>query len=292
MTNSDPSGFAPRWYRNADQQTRAALAETSLLGVPAPQSPQIITRLLPNAGGQTLAASAVAKVIELTQRLAHYAAQDLVVGINPNFADMRSISAEVQAFSRLAIEPFEEGSFVIPTQLESQDFETESGDQIATEQIAQRFSDILLTISSGQRATEISIGALQTVRQLNATINTAASVVEYQTIDRFQQATAAMRVDAEFMGRVRKIIDGRQPSAERLDSLTGTVTALDILRGQIQLTVDDRKQRIKGSFHKMLQPTMLESLGRVVKLYGAISYKHDQPVEISIQEAELIDEDQ
>ncbi len=112
MTKTDPSSFAPRWFRNADEQTRATLADTGLLGVPSPQSPQIITRLLPNDGGHTLAASVVAKVIELTQRLANYAAHDIVAGTNPNFADMRSIPADVQAFSRLAIEPFQEAELI------------------------------------------------------------------------------------------------------------------------------------------------------------------------------------
>ena len=63
------------------------------------------------SGLNTLAAHTVSEVIDLTQKLAHFAAYDEVRGANPDFADIRSMGSDVLAFSRLTLEPFEAGSY-------------------------------------------------------------------------------------------------------------------------------------------------------------------------------------
>ena len=80
-----------------------------------------------------------------------------------------------------------------------------------------------------------------------------------------------------------------QPSEQKLDSLEGIVTALDIEQGELRLSVAGQKDRIKGTFHVMLHPTLLESLGKRITLFGKVSYKRNQIVSVLIQQAEVLD---
>ncbi len=287
MSNQQPTKFTPRWYRDAESIEQNALDQFPVVGSEPFDWPRIVTRLLPADGGNAMSASAVATVINLTQRLVQYAARDVIEGINPYFADMRSISSEILAFSQLTIEPFDEGSFVIPARLESGDLTLAGQESVPVERVANRFSGILDAIATGNQVSDVSVGALQTVRQLNSTISREASVIEFAAFDRRRHTEGIRRIDSTFMKSVSAIMDKRQPSTEILQSITGTVTALDILKGELQLSVDNQKTRVKGSFHKMLHPTLMESLGHTVQLFGTLSYSGNRVTSISIQEADI-----
>lgn len=283
--------FQPRWYRNATPELRNALADFAGSGSNPLNWPRIVTRILPSSGFSGLGASTVSEVIELTQKLANYAAYDTVRGINPDFADMRSMGAELFAFSKLTIEPFEEGSFIIPARLESPDLieNDQQENAISAERIANRFGSIFEEIGSKDSSTSISIGALQTMQQLNRTLNREASAIEFSTFDRYEQRSGFQRVDLDFVKRVDSVIKNRQPSVQKLDSLQGKVTALDIEKGELRLTLKNQRDRIKGTFSIMLHPTMLESLGHQIEVFGSISFRSGLPQSISIQQANILD---
>jgi len=293
--------FQPRWYRNATSEVRNALADFAGSGSKPHNWPRIVTRVLPSSGSSALAAHTVSEVIDLTQKLANFAAYDAVRGPNPDFADMRSMGADVLAFSRLTIEPFEEGSFVIPARLESADFilgesnpsESETGnarpEAISAERIASRFGSILDEIATGGATHTISSGALQTVQQLNRALKREAAAIEFVTFDRREQQSSYRSIDRDFIERVDRVIQERRPSNVQLDTVEGTVTALDIHKGELLLSISGQKQRVKGSFHTMLHPTLLESLGKRIRLFGRLNYKSDSMVSVQIQQAEVFD---
>lgn len=291
MNEPTKTDFQPRWYRNANPELRNALADFPANGSVPLEWPRIVTRVLPANGFNSLAAHTVSEVIDLTQKLAHYAAFDAIRGPNPDFADMRSMGAEVLDFSRLTIEPFEAGSFVIPARFESRDFlkSGETDKPISAESIANRFGTILDSIATGEASNSISTGALQTVQQLNRTLKREASAIQYSTFDRYEKRGSYQTVDSAFIDRVETLIKNRQPSEQKLDSLEGIVTALDIEQGELRLSVAGQKDRIKGTFHVMLHPTLLESLGKRITLFGKVSYKRNQIVSVLIQQAEVLD---
>ena len=74
-------------------------------GLPT-EPPRIDTRILPSDQGYSLSLRSLSEVAELTQKLADYAGYDVVYGPNPDFADLRSISADLTRLTRLTSEPF------------------------------------------------------------------------------------------------------------------------------------------------------------------------------------------
>lgn len=247
--------------------------------------------MLPSSGSNSLGANTVSEVIELTQKMANYVAFDEVCGTNPDFADMRSMGAELLAFSRLTIEPFEEGSFIIPARFESPDLIENDLQEtaISAERIANRFGRIFEEIGSQDSSTSVSIGALQTMQQLNRTLNREASVIEFSTFDRYERPSGFQRVDKAFVKKVDAVVKNRQPSILKLESLRGHVTALDIEKGELRLSLATQKDRVKGTFPMMLHPTVLVSLGHEMEVYGKVSYKNGRPDSISIQQADILD---
>jgi len=301
MHDTTKTDFQPRWYRNATSEVRNALADFSGSGSKPLNWPRIVTRVLPSSGSSSLAAHTVSEVIDLTQKLAHFAAYDAVRGPNPDFADMRSMGADVLDFSRLTIEPFEEGSFIIPARFESADIKaveypanelnvvTPRLTNISAERIASRFASILDEIAVGGATHTISTGALQTVQQLNRALKREAAAIEFSTFDRQEQQNSFTSIDRDFIERVDRVIQKRRPSNIQLDSIEGIVTALDIEQGELRLSIQGQKDRVKGSFHMMLHPTLLESLGKRTRLFGSLRYKNDSIVSVQIQQAEVFD---
>lgn len=64
-----------------------------------------------------------------------------------------------------------------------------------------------------------------------------------------------------------------------------------IQEGELRLSISGQKQRLKGKFHTMLHPTLLESLGKRIRVFGRLSYKNDQIISVQIQQAEVLDTD-
>ena len=95
MNEPTKTDFQPHWYRNATPEMKDALAEFPSTGSIPLDWPRIVTRVLPSSGLSSLSAHTVADVIDLTQKLAHYAAFHEIRGPNPDFADMRSMGADV-----------------------------------------------------------------------------------------------------------------------------------------------------------------------------------------------------
>lgn len=291
------TNFVPRWARNASAAKLEALADTPFTGERPLEWPRIVARVLPPNGRNCLDSKTVVEILETTQRLAQYAACDEILGPNPNFADLRQLESSIVAFSKLTVEPFEEGSFVIPTHLEADDLHTEAlrqdaepvSDVVSTEQVATRFGAILESVESDAGTTAISIGALETVRQMNRTLKRDVAAIEFATFDRFEDRRCFQRVDANYIKRVEHVIQHRKTTISKLESLTGTVTALDLHKDELRLSLSGQNDRVRGTFASFLHPALLDSLGKRVELFGKVDFKDGQPRSIAIQQAEVLD---
>jgi hypothetical protein len=69
------------------------------------------------------------------------------------------------------------------------------------------------------------------------------------------------------------------------------VTALDIREGKLQLSIEGRRRRVLGTFPVVLLPSLLECLGRRVKLQGYIEVKANTPTSIQVIGAEVLSDE-
>lgn len=292
MPEMKPVNFKPRWMQSLSPEDRVILANAPTLGDLPTEPPQVCTRILPRDNSCRLSAKTVSEAIDLTQNLVNYAGHDVYHGLNPDFADLRSLSTEVIEFSRLTLEPFEEGSFVIPARLEANPLEapTKSGSSrsLTTDRVAQRFAEILEKVDSGSDATGVSIGALLTIKALGRVLRREAGSIEYTAFDSRRKPLSKLTVHDRFVERVGEVLLSRRPSHEKTDTLDGKVTALDVVDGTLLLTRSGAKRRVKGTFSPMLHPTLLQSLGKRVRLQGMVSQRGSTQT-IQIVDVEILD---
>ncbi len=294
MPDLKPVSFKPRWMQQLSADDQAALAETPALGDFPDEPPRVCPRILPRDESCRLTAKTVSEVIELIQNLVCYAGHDVYHGPNPDFADLRSLSADVIEFTRLTIEPFEAGSFIIPTRLEAKELVAPRGAissaPITTDRVAQRFSEILEQVGNPDLGTRISFGALQTIKGLGRVLKREAGSIEFSAFDSRSRALPRQVVHEEYITRVCEVLQSRRPSHNKVEAIEGKVTALDIVDGTLSLSLGNTRRRTKGVFSPMFHPTLLESLGKRVRLQGMISQKSSSQT-IQIVDVEILDSD-
>jgi hypothetical protein len=285
--------FKPRWMRERTAADRI-LDETPSVGSLAEVSPRINARLLPLGGSHRLSAKTLSEAITLTQSIVQYAGYDVYHGINPDFADLRSLSAPLVNLTKLTIEPFEEGSFIIPARLEADPLAAEDAQQlrqVTTEDVVKRFEDIFAALHDDPSAPQVSIGAIQAVEALGRVIRREAEAIEFSSFDALGKPRRALRVDEAYIGRVRKVRESRRPSRAKLETLEGTVTALDIVAETLHLRLPESGERVKGTFSILFQPTLVERLGRRVRLHGVVERRGKRPVSIQVESVEVPDDE-
>jgi hypothetical protein len=285
--------FKPRWMRQRTDADRI-LDDTPSTGSLAEVSPGINVRLLPIGGSHTLSARTISEAIGHTQALVQYAGNDECHGFNPDFADLRSLSAEVDGLTRLVVEPFEPGSFIIPTRLDANPLtvqDTEGLRTVTAEDVVRRFDEILTALRQPSSSVQVSIGAIQVVESLGRVIRREAEAIEFSSFDSLGRPSGTLRVDEDYVGRVNKVRESRRPTRATLETLEGQVTALDIREGKLQLSIEGRKVRVAGSFTMMFLPSLLESLGRRVRLQGLVEWRRNRPFSIQVMDAELLGDD-
>ncbi len=215
--------FKLRWMRELSDEDRHILDDFSHSGSLAEVPPRINARLLPVGGSNKVSARTLSEAISLTQSIVQYAGYDVYHGINPDFADLRSLSEALVHLTRLSIEPFEEGSFVIPARLEANPLATEDAQparQVTAEDVVKRFDDILESLQNPASAVQVSIGAIQTVEALGRVIRREAEAIEFSSFDTLGQPRRSLRVDQVYIDRVHQVRDslanpGRARNARR-----------------------------------------------------------------------------
>lgn len=286
--------FKPRWMRELTEEERRVLDGFSHSGSLAEVFPRINARLLPLGGSNRVSAKTLGEAISLTQSLVQYAGHDIYHGINPDFADLRSLSAPLVNLTKLSIEPFEEGSFVIPARLEANPLTTEGAEQprqVTTEDVVKRFDEILASLQESSSAIQASIGAIQTVEALGRVIRREAEAIEFSSFDTFGHARSSLRVDEEYVERVHKVRESRQPTRAKLETLEGTLTALDIVRATLQLSLDGHRGRVRGTYPMLFQPSLMDCLGKRVRLLGPVEQRGRRIVSIQVVVIESLDDE-
>jgi hypothetical protein len=286
--------FKPRWMRELSEEDRHVLDDFSVSGSAPPGPPRINARLLPVGGSNRVSAKTLGEAISLTQSIVQYAGYDVYHGINPDFADLRSLSAPLVNLTKLSIEPFEEGSFVVPARLEAEPLAVEGAEQsrtITAEDVVLRFEEILASLGGKTSAPQVSIGTIQAVESLGRVIRREAEAIEFAPFDSLGKPKPVFRVDEEYIGRVQKVRESRRPSQAKLETLEGTITALDIVAETLHLRLHATGQRVKGKFSTLFQPTLVERFGRPVRLHGLVERSGKRPLSIRVESVEVPDED-
>lgn len=292
MSNPNPTDFRPKWYTTARPEDLVGLESEPWIGSQPLVFPRVTTRIIPLSGTAALSAKALSEIIENTQKVANYAAYDVVNGLNPEFADLRSMGQELLKFSLLTVEPFEEGSFVIPARFEAAALEA-VGDRnrtVTTDEVAERFQEIFKALNTSAPSTGVSLGALQTVDALTRTLEKISADLEFTATNSYSEPFELVRTDAQYRARVQSVIRHRRPTSQCLETLEGRVTALDIVQGKLLLSMAGPEDRIRGAFPTTLHPKLMESLGRQVQLFGLIERRGGRPVRINIQDSETLDD--
>jgi hypothetical protein len=282
--------FTPRWMREASEDDLRALAHTPFTGSRAETAPRVYTRILPPDRSNTVSAKSLSEAVDVTQAIANYAGYDVSSGTNPDFADLRSVGVEVLQVSRLTVEPFEEGSFVIAARLDSapiRDPEGAVNRPISAQDVADRFDEILGSFQQAGAASRVSIGAIQAIESLGRIVRRESARIEFYSYDIEGERRGGALVDAEYVDRVARARASRQPTRAQLESLEGTITALDIREGKLQLSMAGRGRRVAGTFPMLYLPSLAECLGQTVRLYGYVEWRGKTPISIQVFRAEI-----
>jgi hypothetical protein len=283
--------FKPAWMRDLSQEDRI-LEETPFTGSIPEGPPRIHTRILPADGSNTVSAQTLSEAIDLAQAIVRYAGCDVYHGPNPDFADLRSLSAEVLELTRLTVEPFDEGSFVIPAKLTAPALaqrDTAQPRLVSTQDVVSRFDEWLASFNQPQETSRVSIGAIQAIESLGRLIRREAQAIEFSSFDVVGQPSRPITVDAPYIEHVRQVRASRQPTCARLETLEGTVTAIDIVQGTLQLSIEGQARRVKGTFSMLFQPSLSECLGRRVRLQGPVERTARRTVSIQVTNVEVPD---
>ena len=289
--------FVPAWMKEADKADRI-LYDTPAVGSLAEVSPRIVARLRPRGGSHEVSALALVETLTCMQSLARFAGRDECHGINPDFADLRSLPGDVVSLSRLAVEPPEEGSFVIPARLRAAPLACKGPEDaeprlVTAEAVARRFHEILSSVGSQDTAARVSIGAIQAVEALRSVLRREADAVEFASFDSLGQPAKEqpVRVDAAFIRRVERVRQSRRHTEAKLEALEGVLTAIDLVEQKLTVRHAITGELVKGTFPPIFQPTLVRCLGGRVRLQGVVERRGDRVLSINADSVEVPDEE-
>lgn len=272
-------GPLPKWAERIGAET-ADLDCT--VGVQPDFIPRLPVRIVPSDHGNLLSAATVKDVIEHTQRIVTFIAYDVVNGNRTDFSDLRSVDSAILEYSRLRIEPFEEGSFVIPTVLSESPVKIQANGQQGTftgNQILSRFVEVMDGVSRDNIAVA-SIGLLQSIESLAIVLRREAECIEYHPIGMHGQSDRQVRIaiDNQFIARVSARRKNRQDPKEVPDSLEGVLTAVDLTQGTLKLKVNGKT--VSGTFSPFMTDFVANSLRKTVRINGVVEYRGSTPKHI------------
>jgi hypothetical protein len=86
-------------------------------------------------------------------------------------------------------------------------------------------------------------------------------------------------------------VQARRPTQARLETLEGKITALDLVEQKLILSLEPGGERVKGTFSTLFQPTLVECLGRAVRLQGFVQRRGRRALSIRVESVEVPDEE-
>ncbi len=261
--------FVPTW---AQTPSAHAFDDLPITGTPPTLAPRLPIRLLPYASKHSISAVTLGQVAAITQRILNYASYEVVHGIASEFADLRTAENEVFALAELTVEPFEEGSFIIPTKLSENDI-CINNQPFSGVQVLDRFVNAMQSIADGD-AYAVSLGMIQAVEDLGKITRREASI-EYFALGLQRQEPPRVLVDDAYVKLATKTKLKRRNIKTMPDTLEGVIVAIDLLKYTFSLKVD--KSIVRGSYESIVAEKIANSLGESVKVHGVVQFERDQP---------------
>jgi hypothetical protein len=258
-------------------------------------APRLPTRIVPATGGNSVSAATLQDSLHYTQKIVNYSAFEAVFGPRLDFADLRSVDAKVLKLGKLYVEPFEEGSFVIPAQLseETIDVSVDGRDRsVSARDVLARFVEVMEGVASGVNFA-VSMGMVQAIEELGKITRKEASRIEYFPVGFAGHASKPRRVvvNKDYLDTVIRYRIGRQSPMVVNDTLEGTLTAIDLVEGKFKLRMADRTS-VPGTYMPLMKDAMIQSLDRRVRITGVVEYKkRHTPTHIRALAVEALDEE-
>jgi hypothetical protein len=280
------TNFVPKWARDPSQES---LGEAPVTGQQPDLAPALPIRLLPHDRGNSITALTLSQIAATTQRILNYASYEVVHGISPEFADLRSAENEVLELAQLDVDPsFAEGSFIIPAKLTEKEVEI-NGQRFSGVDVLQRFVDAMDAIGSNQNSYSVAIGMLQAVEELGRIINREA-LIEYSAFGLPGMSTQSRMVvvDKSYIQKVANAKVRRRSTQVTPDVIEGKITAVDIVKFTFVLQVD-KKRLVRGSYDSMVADQISTSLGKRVGIIGVIEYVNLKPNHVRAFSVEQLD---
>jgi hypothetical protein len=261
--------FTPRWARKADLP-RSDWADSPDTGVEPPYVPRLPTRLLPFSKMHSVSAQTLTDVVWITQRILNCISYELAYG-SCDTVDLRSVGEDVLRLARLEIEPFEEGSFLIPGTLTEELIEIK-GRELSGADVLQRFSDVMNEIEDGAEFVHASTTVLEAVEDLGRVTRREAHI-EYapQLATPDERGSRPVLVNAGFVSSVARMRKERVDPRGEYGEVEGRLTAVDVRRWSFRLSLGPQHE-VRGTFGEFARATLLESLNKQVKIHGVLNY--------------------
>jgi len=279
----------PKWaIRAAQDGVTADLEECAYIGVePLSKTPRLPTRVLPENGSSSLSAISTADLILLNQRMMQFVGFDLAYGIQ-QFNDLRQLPADLRKLTRIRIEPFQEGSFIIPAVLENEpvDVMTGSGKKRYTgHDIIEKFAEVLHGIERHGAGYATSIGMRQSLRDLAPILRREKANVEYQPSTRV--SLDPIFVTADLLKDLETAYVAMVVQSTATQKIEGLVTEVDLAKGTFHLHLDGG-DTIEGRYSDFIRNVAPSILGQRVICNGQVQSKNSVPYFISAFDIEVV----
>lgn len=285
--------FKPKWA----MKDESPFGDMPDVGYPVEAPPRLLTRLLSSDGSNSFSSATLSDTITITQHVFDFVAYEVVHGVNRDMDDLRTIDTKVQTLSKLHIEPFEVGSFIIPAEFTTEPVEfVVNGIErvIYAKQVLEHFNIIMEKVSGNGFDCETSIGTIRCIESLNRILRRDASQLEYQTSGYSSESLVRPKrfiVNDSFLRKVSEVRKYRQEvEVKHGSTLEGVIIALDFEHRRLKLR-QSGDHIVKGNFLPLMERTLEGLLCKRVRLRGAIHYRKTLPMSIDAVAAELLPDD-
>jgi hypothetical protein len=270
-------GPAPFWATRIKNDETVRAGEFTV-GIEPDYAPRLPIRMVPSDGRHSLSAATVRDIIDTTQKIITYVAYEVVNGVRADFANLKLVDRSIVDYSTLQIEPFQEGSFYIPTALTEESAKVKTNGKecdLSGSQIIERFADVMQ--NADQDNLNASIGLVQAIENLGIVLRREVDLIEYHPVG-FKGAAGTKKVisvNQKFVGKVSETRKRRQDPKEMPDVIDGVLTAVDLTNGKLKLETESGT--ISGTFSSFMTDTLVESLRKKVRISGVVEYKNSKP---------------
>lgn len=292
MAEPNYVNYVPRWAQEHGQDF-SILDDTPNIGIEPPYAPRLSTRLVPTHDDSTVSGLTLIDTVLATQKILIYSAQEAAFGVQFEFADLRSVDSDVEELARMRIEPFEQGSFVIPAVLDERAVSVKDRTgprQVSSRDILKRFVDVL---EGADKSPEFpaSIGVVSAVQELRKVLRRDVTAIEYQPLG-FSAAPAPPRrllVDLPYVERVAENVKQRLNIQSEPETLEGQLIAVDVRRATLRLRLADGSE-ITGTFERSATDSVIVALSRNVTLRGPVTRRNRRISSIRALACEIRDD--